>query len=192
MPTANDSLWRLLSLLLLLVLVSPALSAQELEEPEKSRPEGIPRTSVAVAPVISSYQNDFGFGAEFLSPNFAGGALAVSAAGKMHYLATADWEPFFTGELSLLSGLFAPAPTHRLYGKAGLVAVFPTNDISEDDLILGALGAFGFEFFFNEDLQGSYFVELGGVGIGAEADRLPGSPVYANGFMTNVGVRYYF
>lgn len=177
-----------------LIFITAALAAvgaiaqdAGLENRERS-----PRTTFSLAPVISSYQNDFGFGLELTSPSFAGGALAVSAAGRMHYLATADWEPYFSGEISLLSGLFAPAPTHRLYGKAGVVTLFPSDEVSDDDMIFGALGAFGFEFFFTDERRGSYFVELGGVGIGAEADELPGAPVYANGFMTNVGVRYYF
>jgi hypothetical protein len=84
------------------LFVIPVAGSQEVEE---TRPDAIPRTSVALSPVISSYQNDFGFGVEMISPNFAGGSLAVSAA---------------------------------------------------------------------------------------EADKLDRSPVFANGFMTNVGVRYYF
>jgi hypothetical protein len=178
-------------LFIVLFLVAGCLTgfAQEAEPRESDK---TPRTTVSVSPVITSHQNDFGFGFELMSPSFAGGALAVSVSGKMNYLATADWKPYFSGEISLISGLFAPAPTHRLYGKAGLVAVLPTDDVSDDDMILGALGAFGFEFFFTEERGGSYFIELGGVGTGAEAENVPGSPVYANGFLTNVGVRYYF
>jgi hypothetical protein len=178
-------------LIILLFLVAGCLTVVA-QDAESHGWEKTPRTTVSAAPVISSYQNDFGFGFELMSPNFAGGALAVSVSGKMNYLATADWKPYFNGEISLISGLFAPVPTHRLYGKAGLVAIFPTDDVSDDEMILGALGAFGFEFFFTEERGGSYFIELGGVGIGAEADNVPGSPVYANGFLTNVGVRYYF
>jgi hypothetical protein len=72
------------------------------------------------------------------------------------------------------------------------VAVLPNEDVAGYDLALGALGAFGFEFFFSQDRNAGYFIELGGVGTGAEADAIPGDPIYANGFLANVGVRYYF
>ena len=72
------------------------------------------------------------------------------------------------------------------------MALIPSGDVSEEDIYLGAVGAFGFEFFFTQGRRGSYFIELGGVGTAAEADKLDRSPVFANGFMTNVGVRYYF
>jgi hypothetical protein len=37
----------------------------------------------------------------------------------------------------------------------------------------------------------SYFIELGGIGVGANADKVPGKPIYSNGFLISVGVRGY-
>jgi hypothetical protein len=116
-------------------------------------------------------------------------AVAEEAEGRS---AGADWERYGYGSISLLAGITSPTPTTSLYGKAGIVGVVPTDDVAEDyDVGFGALGAFGFEFFFSEQRTGSYFIELGGVGTGAEADALGGEPIYANGFLANVGVRYY-
>jgi hypothetical protein len=154
---------------------------------------GIPAPAqTSVGPVISQVQNDFGFGAEIVSPRFLGDAFAVSATGKLNYLPAADWQAYGFGAVSLLAGITSPTPTSNLYGKAGLVAIVPSDEVAGYDVALGALGAFGFEFFFTEERRGSYYIELGGVGTGAEADARAGSPIYANGFLTNVGVRYYF
>jgi hypothetical protein len=143
--------------------------------------------------VVSQVQNDFGFGLEMVSPRFLRGSFAVAATGKLNYVAGADWERYGYGTLSLMAGITSPTPTTNLYGKAGIVGVIPSDDVARDyDVGLGALGAFGFEFFFSEERNGSYFIELGGVGTGAEADAMAGEPIYANGFLANVGVRYYF
>ena len=42
------------------------------------------------------------------------------------------------------------------------------------------------------DKSSNYFIEIGGVGSGATADKVVGNPIYANGLMINVGYRYVF
>lgn len=150
------------------------------------------RVGASFSGIVSQVQNDFGFGFELVSPRFLGNAFAISATGKLNYVSSADWEPYGFAALSVLAGITSPTPTSNLYGKAGVVAIMPGDAVATDAVALGALGAFGFEFFFTQRRRGSYFIELGGVGTGAEADAISGSPIYANGFLANVGVRYYF
>ncbi len=51
---------------------------------------------------------------------------------------------------------------------------------------------FGFEFFFTENTNRnpSYFIELGGIGTGAIANKLSSNPIYSNGFLISVGYRF--
>jgi hypothetical protein len=37
----------------------------------------------------------------------------------------------------------------------------------------------------------NYFIELGAVGTGAKADKLPTNPIYSNGFLMSVGFRFH-
>jgi len=65
----------------------------------------------------------------------------------------------------------------RLYGEGGVIYVRPNSDMS-DDAQLGGYGLFGFEFLLSTEDRPklSYFIELGGSGIGARAEKLPESP----------------
>lgn len=148
-------------------------------------------TGFGAGPVISSVQQDFGVGVELISPTFARDTLAISASAKLNYLTVANWRNYGSAELSLMAGMTSPWPTGRLYAKAGVVSLFPSDAVAGDDVLLGGLGAFGFEFFFNRRREGAYFIELGGIGTAARADALNTAPVFANGFIANVGVRYY-
>lgn len=77
----------------------------------------------------------------------------------------------------------------RLYGEGGIVYIIPNDDFSEENSVSGGYGLFGFEFFMNKGSSICYFIELGSMGIGASAEKLPGKPLYANGFSTSVGLR---
>jgi hypothetical protein len=79
-----------------------------------------------------------------------------------------------------------------LYAEGGIVFLFPNPVFSDDDINLGGYGLFGFEFFFTEETSRnpSYFIELGGIGTGAVADKIATNPLYANGFLISVGFRF--
>jgi len=36
----------------------------------------------------------------------------------------------------------------------------------------------------------SYFAEIGGMGTGAKADKIPSKPIYSNGFTTSAGLSF--
>ena len=59
----------------------------------------------------------------------------------------------------------------------------------QKDFVLGGYGLLGFEFYPHR--KGCYFIELGGVGTGATADKIPSSPIYSNGFLISTGIRFH-
>lgn len=68
--------------------------------------------------------------------------------------------------------------------------LFPSDAFSSRSVQFGGYGLFGFEFLLDQHMR--YFLEAGGVGTGARADRIEGAPIYSNGFVINVGVRAQF
>ncbi len=76
----------------------------------------------------------------------------------------------------------------RLYGEGGILIINASKEISTEKTPIGAYGIFGFEFFLTKKLN--YFIELGGTGIEATADKTLYSPTYSNGFLTVAGLRY--
>jgi hypothetical protein len=78
----------------------------------------------------------------------------------------------------------------RLYGEGGVIVLFPSSEFSSESEVLGGYGLFGFEFFFSH--QSNYFIEIGGIGTGAVADKASGKPIYSNGLLINVGLRHHF
>jgi hypothetical protein len=93
-------------------------------------------------------------------------------------------------------GARIPATPVRLYGFGGPVLLSLPGELSSKRARLGGVGGFGFDFHFQNGRGGDdgpvrYFVELGGLGVGAKADKLPGSPIFANGFLIAAGFRAY-
>ena len=74
-----------------------------------------------------------------------------------------------------------------IYGEGGFITILPNSDVSSKSTDFGGYGLFGFEFIFNKNF--AYFIELGGVGTGAKADKILGKPIFSNGFLTTVGFR---
>ena len=71
--------------------------------------------------------------------------------------------------------------------KGGILTILPNSDFSSQSSIFGGYGLFGFEF--KPIPKFAYFIELGGAGTGATADKIAGKPIYSNGFLTCVGLR---
>jgi len=100
------------------------------------------------------------------------------------------WSPYSNFTFGVLGVGGTIAGAIRLYGEGGVIAILPSSNFSSSDSEFGGYGLFGFEFFF-QDAQ-NYFIELGGVGTGARADKIITDPIYSNGFFINVGYRYVF
>jgi hypothetical protein len=148
---------------------------------------------------LNSYQNDFGLGIQLTSPYFAQGAVAIRGRANMQFYQYLNndnkttWSPYGTYQLGVIGVGGTAGGFARFYGEGGIVLITPSSDFSSLSTEIGGYGLFGFEFFMSSDpkVPVSYFIELGGIGTGATADKVAGSPIYSNGFLISVGFRGY-
>lgn len=153
--------------------------------------------AASVGFALNSSNGDFSTGLGVTSPWFLGSSLAVQAvAAKSWYMHGVDdttgdekWMPYSSYKLGLMGGSITSNGFMRMYGAGGLLYIAANKSISEKTAVLGGYGAFGFEFFSGRNVN--YYIELGANGISARADKLPGKPVYNNGFSSTAGLRYY-
>lgn len=153
--------------------------------------------ATSVGFVLNGGNGDFSTGIGVTSPWFLGSRLAVQAAAfqswYMHGIdektGEEEWMPYTSYKLGLMGGSVTVGGFMRMYGAGGLLYILPNKKISEKKSVTGSYGAFGFEFLSGRNLN--YFIELGTNGTSAIADKLPGKPLYSNGFSNTVGFRYY-
>lgn len=74
------------------------------------------------------------------------------------------------------------------YSEGGVLETFPESRLSGRSFVLGGYGVFGLEFRMSR--ASASFVEFGGIGSGARAERLVGRPSYSRGFVVAAGVRF--
>jgi hypothetical protein len=153
--------------------------------------------SLSLGYQLSSLGGDFGAGLQITSPFFAHKKVAYRLAYNLqflHHQTKTDTFSVWTTYHNVRFGVVAISgnigTNIRGYGEGGLVALFPNADFSSENFQIGGYGHFGLEFIFNESAT-TYFIELGGIGTGAVADRSTGNPVYSNGFAASVGFRGY-
>jgi hypothetical protein len=144
-------------------------------------------------------QRDFGLGVNLTSPYFANDKVAIRARGNFMWYqhldnttttTTTTWTPYSNLSLGIIGVGGEIGGFVRLYGEGGLLVLLPSNEFSSESSVLGGYGLFGVEFFMNN--ASNYLIEIGGIGTGAKADEIPGSPIYSNGLMISVGIRYTF
>ena len=150
---------------------------------------------------VHRFHDDFGIGIHLTTPYFANQKMAIQVSANISYFAgipenktEMTWMPYTTFQVGLIGFSGTVAKSIRLYGKGGIVYITPNSDFSDDNVI-GGYGIFGFEFFMSSNDQIiplSYYIELGSVGTGATAEKIAGKPIYANGFIASVGLRFYF
>jgi hypothetical protein len=143
---------------------------------------------------LGQYQQDFGLGLNLTSPYFLQDRMAVRLRANLMFHEHIEnfettWTPYTNFTLGLIGvggtiGNFA-----RLYGEGGAILLLPNEAFSSASAEFGGYGLFGFEFFMNPHIN--YFIELGGVGTGAEADQILFDPLYSNGFLIQTGFRIY-
>jgi hypothetical protein len=149
----------------------------------------------SVGYVMSNDNQDFGYGVTATSPWFFS-SLAVQATAMQSYYehGTTDegdetWLAHSTYRLGLLGGGLTANGFLRMYGSGGVLYVVPNHKMTTKKSVAGSYGLFGFEFLSGRNLN--FVLEVGANGIDAHADKLPGKPGYAAGFVTSVGFRYY-
>lgn len=153
------------------------------------------RNGFAIGYQINQYQKDFGMGLNILSPYFASESVALHLRGNFmfnEHIKNSEtvWTPYQNVSLGMTALGGWVGEKIRLYAEGGCIALFPGSSFSSKSLELGGYGLFGFEFFMNPAMN--YHIEIGGVGNGAVADKIPNKPIYSNGLLINVGYRYTF
>ena len=144
---------------------------------------------------LSQYQKDFGVGLHVISPYFFKETIAIKAGTNrqwlQHFNGTETIQTAYHNiQLGMRGRSHLVTQNISLYGEGGVFMILPNSHFSSHSLELGGYGLFGFEFRIVPRF--AYFIELGGVGIGATADKIAGKPIYSNGFLTNVGIKIGF
>lgn len=143
---------------------------------------------------LNQFQKDFGFGLNITSPHFAFDKIAVRIRGNLMYNENVqngdtEWTPYANVSVGLIGGGGMVGDHIRLYGEGGFIGLIPSDQFSSDNFVFGGYGFFGFEFFNSR--SNNYFIEIGGVGTGAHADKIENNPVYSNGLVISTGLRIY-
>lgn len=141
---------------------------------------------------LGQYQNDFGLGAQVTSPFFLYEKLAIRAKANImwneHLLdGLSTWSEYSNISVGVVGMGGEIANIIRLYGEGGLLIILPNENFSSNSSELGGYGLFGFEFFLGYNFN--YYIEIGGVGTGAVADKIATQPIYSNGLIIQTGFR---
>lgn len=141
---------------------------------------------------LNQYQQDFGMGVHLTSPWFANQKIAVRARGNVMFQEHfqnqgTTWTPYLNTTLGVAGMTGTVGEFIRLYGEGGVIGLFPSDEFSSESFEFGGYGLFGFEFHMN--LHSNYFIEIGAVGTGAQADQVFGNPIYSNGLTISTGFR---
>lgn len=176
----------LMILFLSIQLMAQTVAAQAMEQSI--------RTGWGFGYRLNEHQQDFGIGLDITSPAFFKGTTAMRfKANRMWFQyndgVETDWKPYAHFSAGLFGVGSHITPSIRIYGEGGISVLLPPTEISSEEVNMGGYGVFGFEFFANPGF--SYFIELGGMGHGTVADKLPGKPIYSNGMSVGVGLRIY-
>jgi hypothetical protein len=144
---------------------------------------------------LVKFHQEFGFGVHLLTPEYKN--LRINVKTNLNWLNIPDaqgnqiWTEFLNNQIGIN---YQRCITSRinLYSEGGIVLLYPNVSFSDESVNFGGYGLFGFEFFFTENTtrNPSYFIELGGIGTGAVANKIISNPIYANGFLISVGYRF--
>ncbi len=155
---------------------------------------------------VHRIQDDFGVGATVTTLSFARESLRFTLGGGVAWYPHArtssgdeTWKLYGHTRLVLEAGHRIAASPIRLYGFGGVTAMFVPDGISRENVRVGGLGGFGFEFLMPADGRDgpvSFYLQVGGIGTAGIAygssDAAPEStPVMGNGFLVDAGLRFY-
>jgi hypothetical protein len=176
-----------------LLLLTATLRAQD----SAQRAPDDERNGAAVGWEISSFANNYAFGARLDTPRFARRTVHVQIGASLAWVqgvplgeSDTTWAPYTLLRIGIVRSTPIGSLPLRFYGGGGLALVLPTNDVSGQSAQGGGYGLTGLELSVPENGGARWFVEVGGMGTGAKADRLANSPIYANGFTIGWGFRY--
>lgn len=141
---------------------------------------------------ISQIHRDFGMGIQITTPYFFGKLVALRASTNLQWLEHTKGNEIQSSryqniQLGMRSRATSVCNNIFVYGEGGSFIILPNSTFSAESLVAGGYGLFGFEFRVSPGF--AYYLELGGVGTGARADKAPGKPIYSNGFLSQVGFK---
>jgi len=152
--------------------------------------------SFALGMQIGQYQKDFGMGIHVSSPYFLYKKVTIRVKYNFmwheHLDASNDivWTSYSNLSVGLVGLAGEISDFARIYGEGGLLFLFPSSKFSSESSEMGGYGLLGFELMPNAHT--AYFIEVGGAGTGARADKIPGEAVYSNGLIITAGLRFNF
>lgn len=151
------------------------------------------KNSISIGVNINNFGQDFGIGINVTTPHFFNGHAAIRASENYQWLNHLDkngkytWTGYHMVRIGAAGINVALTNSIKLYGEGGVSLLLANNMITSKPTSIGGYGLFGFEFLTKRHI--SYFIELGGIGSGATADKVTASPIYSNGFLASTGLR---
>jgi hypothetical protein len=151
------------------------------------------KNGLALGYGVGQYGKDFVVQLNVSSPFFAAQNMGIRFRGNLAFNEHPDaagetvWTPYGNLSLGLVGVGGMVGESIRLYGEGGALCLLPSTQFSKEAVVPGGYGLFGFEFFMTRNAN--YYIEIGGAGSGAVADKIPGRPIYSNGLLINVGFR---
>jgi hypothetical protein len=81
----------------------------------------------------------------------------------------------------------------RPYIETGLIGVIPSSAFTDEKFAWGSYGLFGMDLMLSPGDLFAFFFEFGAAGLifGGDTSKFVGKPVYANGIIITLGLRYY-
>lgn len=152
------------------------------------------KNAVQLGFTIGQIQQDFGIGLNITSPYFFTQKVAFRVRGNFVFNEHLDqnaqftWTPYSNMTIGVVGVGGSIGNGVNLYGEGGFLLLFPNTDFSSTTSESGGYGLLGFEFIPNHVAR--YYIEIGGAGSGASADKVAGSPIYSNGLILYTGVRF--
>jgi hypothetical protein len=158
-------------------------------------PAEIPGAGWTFGPEVLGLPGEFGVGLHFLTPGLFGENFRLKIGGSNQWLRgrlPGQDAQSRLGYTSIRLGIHISFPFGAKglsgYSEGGVVETFPESRLSGRSFVLGGYGVFGLEFRMSR--ASASFVEFGGMGSGARAERLVGRPSYSRGFVVAAGLRF--
>lgn len=177
-----------------ILLLASSLSGYSQSKTDSSKNKTLNESRGSIGYNINRIQNDFGLGLNYTSPYFLHQTIALRLSGNLQWLQSIDpttsvssWTPYAMFKLGVLGISSHITKGVRAYCEGGVVLIVPNKAFSDKSVIMGGYGIFGFEFAVSKKFN--YYIELGGIGTGAVAEKSLFKPIYSNGFTSSVGFR---
>ncbi len=181
------------NLIFMLAIVSLTINSQTENKPIKPR-----ANHFSLGYSINQFGKDFGLGLAATTP-FIANSIAFRVSENYMWCDYYDgsntiWRGYHNVKLGVVTTAAIINNQIRVYAEGGVLMLITDKAFSSQSYSIGGYGVFGFEFLLRkmEDAHMSYFIEMGGMGTGAVAEKLATKPILSNGFLMSTGFKIYF